>query len=84
MCPELQVSGHNYALPSDIREVGCSAAGAAAAGSQVLSSTQENRQHITIYKIDKDILYSTGNSTQYSIMAYMGKEPKKEWIYVYV
>ena len=30
------------------------------------------------------ILYSTGNSTQYSVMAYMGKESKKEWIYVYV
>ena len=31
---------------------------------------------------NKDILYSTGNSTQYSIMAYMGKESKKEWIYI--
>ena len=26
---------------------------------------------------NKDLLYSTGNSTQYSIMAYMGKEPLK-------
>ena len=33
---------------------------------------------------NKDLLYSTGNSTQYSVMAYMGKESKKEWIYVYV
>ena len=24
-----------------------------------------------------------GSSTQYSVMAYMGKELKKEWIYVY-
>ena len=32
---------------------------------------------------NKDLLYSTGNSTQYSVMAYMGKESKKEWIYVY-
>ena len=31
-----------------------------------------------------DLLYSTGNSTQYSVMAYMGKESKKEWIHVYV
>ena len=31
---------------------------------------------------DKNLLYSTGNSTWYSIMAYMGKESKKEWIYV--
>ena len=31
---------------------------------------------------NKDLLYSTGNSTQYSVMAYMGKESKKEWIYV--
>ena len=33
---------------------------------------------------NKDLLYSTGNSTQYSVMAYMGKESKKEWIYIYV
>ena len=33
----------------------------------------------TIYKID-----STGNSIQYSVMTYVGKESKKEWIYVYV
>ena len=32
----------------------------------------------------KDLLYSTGNSTQYSVMSYMGKESKTEWIYVYV
>ena len=31
-----------------------------------------------------DLLYSTGNSTQYSVMASMGKESKKEWMYVYV
>ena len=30
---------------------------------------------------NKDLWYSTGNSTQYSVMAYMGKESKKEWIY---
>ena len=29
----------------------------------------------------KDLLYSTGNSTQYSVMTYMGKKSKKE-IYV--
>ena len=27
---------------------------------------------------NKDLPYSTGNSTQYSVMAYMGKESKKE------
>ena len=27
---------------------------------------------------------STGNSTKHSVMAYMGKESKKEWICVYV
>ena len=31
-----------------------------------------------------DLLYNTGNSTQYSVMTYMGKESKKEWIDVYV
>ena len=36
------------------------------------------------YITNKNLLNSTGNSTQYSVMAYMGKESKKEWIYVYV
>ena len=40
--------------------------------------------HTTMYKIDtnKDVLYSAGNSTQYSVMIYTGKEAKKEQIYV--
>ena len=33
---------------------------------------------------NKDLMYSTGSSTQYSLMTYMGKGSKKEWIYVYV
>ena len=33
---------------------------------------------------NKDLLYSTGNSTEYSVITYMGKESKKEWIHVYV
>ena len=33
---------------------------------------------------NKDLLYSTGNSTQYSVMTCMGVESKKEWIDVYV
>ena len=33
---------------------------------------------------NKDLLYSTGNSTRYSVMAYMEKKSKREWIYVYV
>ena len=36
---------------------------------------------------NKDLLYSIGNSTQYSVMTYMGKESEKEWkewIYVCV
>ena len=33
---------------------------------------------------NKNLLYSTGNSTQYSVMTYMGKESGKEWIYVFV
>ena len=33
---------------------------------------------------NKDLLYSTGDSAQYSVMTYMGIESKKEWIYVYV
>ena len=33
---------------------------------------------------NKDLLCSTGNSSQHSVMTYMEKESKKEWIYVYV
>ena len=32
--------------------------------------------------INRDLMYSTGNSTQYSVITYMGKESEKEWIYV--
>ena len=31
--------------------------------------------------IKKDPKYSIGNSTQYSVTAYMGKESEKEWMY---
>ena len=36
--------------------------------------------HLTIYKIiiNKDLLYSTGNSTQYSVIIYMAKEFNKD------
>ena len=33
---------------------------------------------------NKDLLYSTGNSTQYSVMTSMEKEFKKEWICAHV
>ena len=35
--------------------------------------------HTTIYKIiNRDILYSTVNSTQYSVVTYMGKESEQK------
>ena len=34
--------------------------------------------------INKDLLYSTGNGIQYSVLTYMGKESEKERIYAYV
>ena len=41
--------------------------------------------HTIIYKINnKDLLYGTGNSSQYYVMTYMGKESYKKWIYVYL
>ena len=41
--------------------------------------------HTAIHKtINKDLLYSTESSTQFSVITYMRKEFKKEWIYVYV
>ena len=34
---------------------------------------------------NKDLLYSTGNSTQYSVMSYLGEESKKSgFIYQYM
>ena len=39
----------------------------------------------SIYKIgNKDPLYNTGKSAQYSIITHMGKESDKEWPYVYI
>ena len=32
---------------------------------------------------NKNLVYSTGKSTQYSAITYMGKESEKELIYVY-
>ena len=32
--------------------------------------------------VNKDLLYNTGNSTQYSVITYRGKESEKEWICV--
>ena len=43
--------------------------------------------HIVLYikQINnKDLLYSRGKSIQHSVMAYMGKESIKEWIFAYV
>ena len=31
-----------------------------------------------------ELLYSTGNSTKYSAIIYIGKESEKEWMCVYV
>ena len=33
---------------------------------------------------NKDPPFSTENSTQYSVITYLGKKSEKEWIYVYV
>ena len=33
---------------------------------------------------NKDLLFSTRNSSQYSVMTCMGKQSKKEWRYIYI
>ena len=33
---------------------------------------------------NKDLLYSTGNSPQYYVITYMGKDSEKEWTYIYM
>ena len=41
--------------------------------------------HTTIYKIaNKDLLYSTGNSTKYFVITYKRKESEKECIHTYM
>ena len=37
-----------------------------------------------IRQINKDLLYSTGNSIQYLIVTNNGKESEKEYIYIYI
>ena len=32
----------------------------------------------------KDVLYSTGNSIQYLVIIYNGKESEKNYIYIYI
>ena len=34
--------------------------------------------------MDKDLLYSTGNSASYYVAAWIGGEFEEEWIHVYV
>ena len=41
------------------------------------------QQHTKLMS-DKDLPSSTGKSAQYSVIAYMGKESEKEWIYMYM
>ena len=46
-----------------------------------------DQNHTLLYvkwMTNKKLLHSTGKSTQYFVMAYMGKESKKRWVYVYV
>ena len=69
------------------REAWCAAVHVVARSWTRLSDcTTTTTTNITVHKTDtnKYLLYSTGNSTQYSVMIYMGKESKKEWTYVYV
>ena len=43
--------------------------------------------HTVVHRMagqQEDLLYSTGNVTQYSVMIYMGKESEKEWTCVHV
>ena len=50
---------------------------------QVLGINKPTLAYVTQIT-NKDLLHSTENSIQYSVMTYMGKESEKEQIYVYV
>ena len=47
---------------------------------QVKCSMNKNFKVLRTLLLIKDLLIAQG-TTQYSVMAYMGKESKKEWIY---
>ena len=48
---------------------------------QKFTKQEGEKTGIDIYSLtNKDLLYSTGNSTQYSVMTYMWIESKKEWL----
>ena len=50
-------------------------------GKDRLGSWDLTYTHVYVKQIaTKNLLYSTGTSTYYSAMTYMGKESKKEWI----
>ena len=53
-------------------------------GGRDKSGTWDEYTHTTYirYIINKALLYNTGNATQYFVITYMRREPKKEWIYV--
>ena len=43
-----------------------------------INEESEINIYTLLYIINKDLLYSTENSIQYSVITYMGKESKKE------
>ena len=44
----------------------------------------DGHMHTVLGLDNRDLPYITGNSTQYSVMIYMGKESEKEGMCVYV
>ena len=53
-------------------------------GAQSLGEVKLTYTHLYIQTVNKNLLYSTGDSAQYSVITYTGKESEKEWIYVCV
>ena len=49
----------------------------------VYGVTQSRTQLKWFSSSSKDLLYSIGDSSQYSVMTYMGRESTEEWVYVY-
>ena len=39
----------------------------------------QNDIYALLYIDHKDLMYSTGNSTHFSVMTYLGKSSKREW-----
>ena len=80
-------SGLPYPSPGDLSDPGIKPRSPALQEDSLPQSHRGSLIYTPLYIkqiTNKDLLYSTGNCTQYPVMTYTGKVSEKEWIHVYV